>query len=114
MDNVILIVYLLFLIAIIAGLWKAFAKTGAPGWSAIVPILNIYVLVKLSGRPLWWIVLFFIPIVSIIAAIVILIDISKGFGKGIGTALGLIFLGFIFWPMLGFGSAEWEGKEFSW
>ena len=114
MDNLAPIIALLFVIAAIAGLWKAFAKAGAPGWSCLVPILNIYVLVKMSGRPVWWIILFFIPIISIVPAILIPIDIAKNFGKGIGTALGLIFLGFIFWPILGFGSAEWQAEEFSW
>lgn len=114
MEYIILVVYLAILIAMIAGGWKTFVKAGAPGWACLVPILNIYVVIKLIGKPIWWIVLFFIPIVGIIAAIIVMIEFAKGFGKGIGTAIGLVLLGFIFWPMLGFGSAEWEGEEFSW
>jgi hypothetical protein len=52
-----------------------------------------------------------IPLVNFIIAIILLIDISKSFGKGIGFAVGLIFLGIIFWPILGFGSAHYQGPS---
>ncbi len=42
-------------------------------------------------------------------AIILTVDLAKSFGKGVGFALGLIFLPFVFFPMLGFGSAEYQG-----
>ena len=104
-----LLIYLAIIVLIIAGAWKMFAKAGQPGWAAIIPILNIYIVCKIVGRPGWWVILMFIPIVSIIFAIILMIDLSKSFGRGIGTAIGLILLGAIFIPILGFGSAEYQG-----
>lgn len=96
------------LILIIA-MWKIFTKAGQPGWAAIIPIYNIYVLCKVAGRPGWWLILMLIPFVNFIIAIILCIDIAKNFGKGAGFGLGLAFLGFIFFPILGFGSATYQG-----
>ncbi len=104
-----LLIYLAIILAVIIGGWKMFVKAGQPGWGILVPILNIYFLCKIGGRPGWWVILFFIPIVSLIVSIILMIDIAKSFGKGIGFAIGLILLGFIFIPILGFGSAEYQG-----
>lgn len=104
-----LVVYLAVIVVVIAGAWKMFAKSGQPGWAAIVPIYNIYVLCKIVGRPGWWTILFFIPFVSIVIAIMVCIDLAKSFGRGTGTAVGLILVGFVFIPILGFGEAEYQG-----
>jgi hypothetical protein len=50
-----------------------------------------------------------IPIVNIIIGIWLTNMISKSFGKNEGFTLGLIFLSFIFWPILAFGSARYLG-----
>lgn len=106
---VMMVFYLAVLVLVIAGGWKTFAKAGKPGWAIIVPIYNVIVMLEIIGRPLWWIILMLIPFVNFIVAIVICVDMAKSFGRGIGTALGLIFLPFIFYPILGFGSAEYQG-----
>jgi len=103
-----LLIWLAILIVVFAGVWKTFTKAGKPGWGAIIPIYNIILLLEIAGRPIWWIILFFIPLVNIIVAILVPIDIAKNFGKGIGFGLGLAFLGFIFFPILGFGSAQYQ------
>ena len=51
------IFYLAFIGLTIAGLWKTFAKAGEPGWAAIVPFYNVYVMTQIVGRPAWWVVL---------------------------------------------------------
>ncbi len=104
-----LIIYLAIIVAIIASIWKVFVKAGQPGWAAIVPFYNIYVMTQIAGRPAWWLVLFFIPVVSIVAAVILFIDIAKAFGKGAGFGIGLALLGPIFFPILGFGSATYQG-----
>ena len=103
------IIWLAVILLIIAGLWKIFVKAGEPGWAAIVPIYNLIVLLKIVNRPLWWIVLFLIPFVGIIMAFIVAFDLAKAFGKGAGFALGMIFLSPIFYPILGFGSAKYQG-----
>ena len=97
------------MVVMIASLWKVFAKAGQPGWAAIFPIYNAIVLLQIIGRPLWWIVLLMIPLVNVVVGILVCIDLAKCFGKGTGFALGLAFLGVIFYPILGFGSARYLG-----
>jgi hypothetical protein len=66
-------------------------------------------LLQIAGKPIWWIVLFFIPVVNFVVAIIVSIDVAKNFGKGTGFGLGLAFLSPIFYPILGFGSAQYQG-----
>lgn len=101
--------WLAFIVLIVASLWIVFTKANKPGWAAIVPIYNIIVMLEIIGRPLWWIVLFFIPLVNLIVGIMVAIDMAKSFGKGIGTAIGLILLPIIFYPILAFGDARYQG-----
>ena len=96
-------------VAIVVSIWKVFTKAGQPGWASIVPIYNIIVLLNIVGKPLWWIVLFVIPFANIYAAFVIFIGLAKSFGKSTGFGLGLLFLGMIFFPILGFGPATYIG-----
>jgi hypothetical protein len=103
------IIYLAVLVLMIASAWKIFVKANEPGWAAIIPIYNIVVMLKICGKPIWWLVLFLIPGVSIVAGILVAISFAKSFGKGTGFALGLIFLGFIFAPMLAFSDATYQG-----
>jgi len=104
----IMILWLAMTVVIVAGLWKTFAKAGKPGWGAIIPIYNIVLLLQIAGRPIWWIILLIIPIVNFIVAIVVALDIARKFGKGAGFGIGLALLGFIFYPILGFGSAQYQ------
>jgi len=104
-----LLVYCAILLVVIAGGWKIFTKAGQPGWAVLIPIFNAYILLKVVGRPWWWLILMLIPFVNFIVSIVVCNDLSKSFGRGLGTTLGLIFLPFIFVPILGFGSAEYQG-----
>ena len=102
----------LFIIAVavfeIAAMWKVFEKAGRPGWAAIVPIYNIVVLCQVAGKSGWWVLLFIIPIVNIIVAIILAFGVAKNFGKGGLFAIGLLLLGIIFYPILGFGDAEYQ------
>ncbi len=91
-----------------AGMWKTFEKAGQPGWAALVPIYNIIVLLEIVNRPLWWAVLLFLPCANIIAGVIIQMDVAKAFGKDALWGIGLAFLGFVFWPMLGFGDARYQ------
>jgi len=104
------ICWIAFVILMIAALWKVFSKAGHPGWVAIIPIVNTYFLIKVAGRPGWWLILMFIPLVNFIIWIILCIDVAKNFGKGTGFGIGLLFLPFIFFLILGFGSAQYQGQ----
>ena len=101
------VIYIAVIVFEIAALWQVFVKGGRPGWAAIIPFYNYYVLLKIVGRPGWWLILYFIPIVNIIVWIIVAIDLAKSFAKSTPFAVGLIFLAFIFIPILGFGPASY-------
>ena len=106
---IVLAVYLAVVVTVLAGFWKVFTKAGKPGWAAIIPIYNAIVLLEIAGKPLWWVILFFIPIVNLIMMIIVCLAVAKNFGKSDGFGVGLALLGFIFFPILGFGSAQYQG-----
>ena len=107
-QYIILAIYLAIIVLAIAGLWTTFTKAGQPGWGSIIPIYNIILLLRVAEKPIWWIVLYLIPFVNIVIAIIVAVEIARNFGKGTGFGLGLAFLGFIFFPILGFGSARYR------
>jgi len=107
--GILIIVYIAVIVFEIAALWQTFVKAGHPGWAAIIPFYNYYVLLKIVGRPGWWLILYFIPIVNIIVWIIVAIDLAKSFAKSTGFAVGLILLSFIFIPILGFGPSSYVG-----
>ena len=102
-----MLIGLAFIVLMIASVWKVFTKAGQPGWAAIIPIYNVIVLLKIIGKPWWWILGFLIPFVNFIVMILMAVGLAKVFGKGIGFAIGLILLSFIFYPILAFGDATY-------
>jgi len=105
------VLYFAFIIALIAGQWKTFTKAGKPGWGALIPIYNTYLLIKIAGRPGWWLLLYLVPIVNFVVALLVAIDIAVKFGKS--TAFGVFALWLfapIGWLILGFGNAKYQDK----
>jgi hypothetical protein len=100
-----LIGYLLVAFALVG----VFKKADEPVWQAFVPIWNTIVLIKVSGKPLWWIVLLLIPIVNIVVLVLIYHGLSTSFGHGAGFTVGLVFLSIIFLYVLGYDSNPYRG-----
>ncbi|HWB60178.1 MAG TPA: DUF5684 domain-containing protein [Chthoniobacteraceae bacterium] len=109
-SPIVSLVELLIFAIVVAGMWKVFIKAGQPGWAAVIPIYNVIILLKVAGKPLWWIILLIIPLVNIIIGVLVGLAVAKNFGKGAGFGIGLIFLPFIFYPILGFGDATYQGS----
>lgn len=103
------VIWFAIIVLVIVSMWKIFVKAGQPGWASIIPIYNCYVMLQIAGKPGWWLLLFFVPFVNIVIAIMMWHGVSRAFGKDIGFTLGLIFLGIIFLPILAFGSATYRG-----
>ncbi len=96
---------LLYIIA----LWVILRKAGRGGWEIIIPIYGAYVLLKIVGKSGWWLLLYCIPVVNIVFIVWTYNMLSKSFGKSEGFTVGLIFLGIIFFPILAFGDAVYQG-----
>ncbi|OCX54682.1 signal peptidase I [Mucilaginibacter sp. PPCGB 2223] len=98
-----LITFIILIVLPYVGVWKLFEKAGEPGWKAIIPLFNFYVMLELTGRPKWWFILLLIPGVGVLVGIGILIDFIKSFGKwSLRDILAGVCLEFIYLPKWGF------------
>lgn len=92
--------------------WKIFAKAGKPGWAAIIPIYNTWVMFEIawgSGAKMF---LSLIPFVGFIFPLICNVKLAKAFGKGTGFGIGIIFLPIIFYPILAFSKdSEYIGPQ---
>jgi hypothetical protein len=93
----------------LVALWKVFEKAGQPGWAAIIPFYNFYILLKVAGKPGWCLIFIFIPIANLVIAFIACLGVAENFGKSTGFAVGLFFLPFIFYPILAFGDVQYCG-----
>jgi hypothetical protein len=127
--GILLVIELAIIVVVIIGAWKMYEKAGQPGWACIIPIYNTIVLLKIVGKPWWWILLMFIfpvvgyilffstlsftPLLLVYASLIWVIwtlnMLSHSFGQGVGFTVGLVLLAFIFVPILGFGDAKYLG-----
>lgn len=100
-----IVIYLLIAIA----LWRVFSKAGYAGILAIIPIVNMFLLVKIAGYSAWMGLLYFIPIVNFIFSIFVAIRLGARFGKGGGFSFFLLFLfPVIGYFIVGYGSAQYR------
>ena len=103
------IIYVALMLFYIIAMWKLFVKAGQPGWACLIPIYNLYVFLLVIQKPIWWIIMFFIPMINLIFMILASLALAEKFGKGAGFGVGLALLGFIFYPVLAFGNAQYKG-----
>ncbi len=96
-------------VLMIVSAWKINTKADKPGWACLVPIYSTLVTLDIVGKRWWWLLMFFIPVINIVFAIMMINLLAKSFGKGSGFTVGLIFLPFIFYPILGLGEANYKG-----
>ncbi len=110
MGIVFFLVMMAVAVVFIIGFWKVFVKAGQPGWAAIVPIYNYYILTQIAGRPGWWVLLMLIPFVNIVILLLLSIDIAKSFGQTPVFGVVMLFLlSGIGYLVLGFGKYQYVG-----
>ena len=100
----------LFLFTLIIPFWIVFTKAGQSGWKSIIPIYNTYVMTEIAELPWYFFIGCFIPVVNLAVLLAITYHISQRFGHGMGFAIGMVFLPFIFWPILGYGSSVYTAQ----
>lgn len=108
-NPVFTIISLVLCVFVLVCMWIIFRKAGKPGWAAIVPFYNLYVLFEITWGSGMRFLLLLIPIYNIILSIQTQVRLAKAFGKSGGFAAGLIFLPYIFIPLLAFGGTAYQG-----
>ena len=93
----------------VVAMWKIFEKAGEPGWAAIIPFYNLYVLFKITWGNGWKFLFLLIPVANLVFAIITMVKLAKAFGKSGGFAVGLIFLSIIFYCILAFDQSTYLG-----
>lgn len=80
-------------------------KTGTPnGWFAWVPILNIFLIIFIAGKPWWWVILLLLPLVNIVVYFILLYKLAEARKKSgwLGIAMIIPILNFIILGYLAF------------
>lgn len=106
---IVILLYVAIILFLIIAQWKIYTKAGKPGWAVLIPIYNIIVLLEIVGKPWWWLLLMLVPVVNIVLAIWMTNLLSKSFGYSEGFTIGLLLLPIIFYPILGYGKAQYQG-----
>ena len=102
------LLYLAYIIVLVVAMWKIYEKAGHPGWESIIPFYNLYILLKIVGKPTWWLILFFIPFANVVFLVWTYNMLSKSFGKTESTTILMLVFG-IGILQLGFGDAQYQG-----
>lgn len=95
------------LVAIVAaasafGRYKLYEKAGQPAWAAFVPGYNQFIKLKLIGKPIWWIVLLYLPVIGVLVWVAMAIELAKAFGKyKLGEHASALILPFYYLPKIG-------------
>jgi hypothetical protein len=103
------LLYIALAVVYIVAFWRIFTKAKQPGWASIIPIYNLYIMLKVVNRPGWWILLYLIPGVNIITHLIVSIDLAKAFGKS--TAFGVVgiwIFSFVGYLILGYGDTQYK------
>ena len=118
---------------VVISLWRIFNKAGRTGIYAFIPLVSPYQWSKIAGQGTIFAVVYalivtfgtssaaseqtseptfasLVGLVSFVMYVMIQFGIARRFGKGGLFAVGLIFLPFVFYPILAFGSASYSAN----
>ena len=89
------IFFLLVQVVHFIGTWKLYVSAGRKAWEAAIPVYNAIVLFKIIGRPTWWTILLFLPIINLILFPVVWVETLRSFGKNstLDKVLGIATFG---------------------
>lgn len=108
-----LLLVLVVCLLIVVSLWVVFEKCGEAGWKSLIPVYNMYILMLIAGKPGWWVILLFIPMVGTVFYLLAMLALAERFGRGPLIGIGLTFLPMIFFPLLAFGGSKPEEFTFA-
>lgn len=108
-NSITLVIMLIVTVPCVIGMWQVFTKAGRPGWTALIPIYNLYGYLKVAGKSGWLILLYLVPVVNFIVDLFVSLGLARRFGRS--TLFGVVAI-WLVRPVglliLGFGNAEYE------
>jgi hypothetical protein len=107
-------VYMAVAVLILISLWWVFEKADQPGWACLIPIWNLVVILRIVGRPWWFILLMFVLNgLGLVIWLLMCLGLAKSFGRRwwFGVCLALPVVNFVFFPILAFGQAQYLGPS---
>lgn len=90
--------------------WKIFTKAGKPGWAALVPVYNVYVMLQIADLGAIYLLLLCLPFINLYAIYKMYVGLARNFGKSDGFGIAMIFFSPILLPVLAFGNATYNGN----
>jgi hypothetical protein len=110
-----LLVSLVVFVVLLVSAWRMYEKAGQSGWVSLIPILNILGLLKMAGRPFWWILLYLIPVVNLIVHVIVSVDVARSFGRSalFGIAMAIPAVTPFCIAYLGLGDVRYQGPAAS-
>ncbi len=105
---------LIFHVVMAAALWKMAERTREePRWFALVPFLNIALFLKIAKKPLWWLILFLIPLVNIITIVAATMALCVRFrvNKWWGLVSLISPFNLVLYLYLAYGTDEMPGES---
>jgi len=111
LNNFIISLFIVMTTLIMASQWRMFSKAERDGWKSFIPVLNFIEMTQIAKKPVIWAFLLLIPFVNIVVYILLFTALAKVFNKDGLFAVGLMFLPFIFFPILGFGDSKYIYAE---
>ncbi len=92
-------VFILFILWF-AAMWRIYEKGNKPGYAMFVSIYNMYCLAEISVKDGWKFLFTLIPIFGVIYDWYLYYKLAGRFNKSSAFGLGIVFLPFIFMPLI--------------
>lgn len=102
------VLMLAVVLVMLVACWKVYEKAGQAGWKSLVPVYNMYILVLIAGKPWWWFLVLFVPVVQVAIYLLLMLALAERFGKGPLFGVGLFFVNFICFPVLAFDRSQYR------
>jgi len=105
------IISIVISLIMLAAQWMLFQKAGEEGWKVLIPIYNAYKFMEIITGNGFKFLFFFIPLFNVIYMIMCCFKLAGAYGKGILFGFGILFLPYVFLPILAFGDSYYCGPQ---
>lgn len=102
---------LVYSLLVMLGGKNIFKKASKKEITIFYPIFNLFTLLEISEISIFMGVLFFVPVLNVISICFMFYKLGTAFNVSILYKIGLIFLPFIFYPLLAFSNKQYKFKD---